>query len=309
MILKTFWLRRFFPDKTEINFLRPKKFLAALSVLLMVVTIAGSYFRPLNFGIDFTGGLLFEVRFSKTMEIADVRHSLNKLGLGEINIQKIKDGDNDVMIRVGVKDETKHKEYVELLKTALMKDIDNQVDFRKIEYVGAEVGGEMIKKAGLSIALTFAGILAYIWYRFNVWYSIGVILGLIHDLVLTVGFLMITQYEFNASSIAALLAVLGYSVNDTVVIYDRVRENARKLRKISFDEIINFSVNETMSRTIFTVATTLLAVASLIIFGGESLHSFSITVFVGIVVGTYSSMFVSVPFLSFFGGGSQKKTL
>ena len=148
--------------------------------------------------------------------------------------------------------------------------------------------------------LTFGGILAYIWYRFNVWYSVGVVLGLIHDLVLTIGFLAITQYEFNAASIAALLTVLGYSVNDTVVIYDRIRENVRKFRQSSFEEILNLSVNETLSRTIFTVFTTLLAVASLILFGGESLYSFSITVFVGIVVGTYSSICIAVPLLGFF---------
>jgi preprotein translocase subunit SecF len=275
-----------------------------VSGLLIIATMLAAYFRPLNFGIDFTGGLLFEVRFSQKMIISDVRHSLNQLGFGEVNIQKIKDGDNDVMIRVGVKDETKHKEYVELLKNTLIEKIDNKIDFRKVEYVGAEVGSETIRKAGLAIALTFVGILAYIWYRFDVWYSIGIIIGLVHDLILTLGFLMLTQYEFNAGSIAALLSVLGYSVNDTVVIYDRVRENMRKMRKISFDEVLSLSVNETLSRTIFTVVTTLIAVASLIIFGGESLHSFSVTVFVGIVIGTYSSIFVSVPFLSFF---SDKK--
>jgi preprotein translocase subunit SecF len=301
MILNTFWLRRFFPDKTTINFLKPKKFFIYASIVLTLATFVCLYFHPLNFGIDFTGGILFEVRFSKKMEISNVRHTLNQLGLGEVNIQKIKDGDNDAMIRVGVKDETHQKEYIELIKNTLTKKLDGQVNFRKVEYVGAEVGDETIKKAVLSIVLTFAGILAYIWYRFNSWYSIGIVLGLIHDLVLTVGFLMLTQYEFNAASIAALLAVLGYSVNDTVVIYDRVRENVRKHRKISFDEILNLSMNETLSRTIFTVVTTLIAVASLIIFGGESLHSFSVTVFVGIVIGTYSSMFVSIPFLSFFG--------
>jgi preprotein translocase subunit SecF len=305
MILKTFWLRRFFPDQTKINFLGPKKFLMAMSILLTLVTIVGLYFRPLNFGIDFTGGLLFEVRLSRQIPIAEVRHGLNQLDLGEVNIQKIKDGDNDLMIRVGVKDETKHKALIESIKGALVKGIDDKADFRRVEYVGAEVGNDTIKKAGLSIALTFLGIWAYIWYRFNIWYSVGIIVGLAHDLILTIGFLTATQYEFNASSIAALLTVLGYSVNDTVVIFDRVRENMRKLRKLPFDDILNLSVNETLSRTIFTVATVLLAVISLIVFGGESLHSFSITVFVGIVIGTYSSVFVSVPFLSLFRGKNK----
>ena len=299
MTLNTFWLRRFFPDQTKVNFIKPKLLCLVLAIALMLATFGGLFFHPLNFGIDFTGGLLFELRLSKKMEISNVRHTLNQLGLGEVNIQKITDGKNDIMLRVAVKDEKKQKEYIELIKTTLLKKVDHQVDFRKIEYVGAEVGSETIKKAMLSIVLTFIGILAYIWYRFNIWYSIGVVIGLIHDLVLTVGFLSITQYEFNAASIAALLTVLGYSVNDTVVIYDRIRENVRKLRKISFEEILNLSVNETLSRTIFTVFTTLLAVGSLILFGGESLHSFSVTVFVGIVVGTYSSIFIAVPLLSF----------
>jgi preprotein translocase subunit SecF len=315
MILKTFWLRRFFPDQTKINFLRPKKFLMAMSIILTLITIAGLYFRPLNFGIDFTGGLLFEVRLSKQIPIAEVRHSLNQLDLGEVNIQKIKDGENDLMIRVGVKDEKQHKVLIESIKETFKstgsphsrgQGLDDKADFRRVEYVGAEVGSDTIKKAGLSIALTFLGIWAYIWYRFNIWYSVGIIVGLAHDLILTIGFLTATQYEFNASSIAALLTVLGYSVNDTVVIFDRVRENMRKLRKLPFDDILNLSVNETLSRTIFTVATVLLAVISLIAFGGESLHSFSITVFVGIVIGTYSSVFVSVPFLSFFRGKNKE---
>ncbi|NRA73411.1 MAG: protein translocase subunit SecF [Rickettsiales bacterium] len=300
MILKTFWLRNFFADKTDINFLKVKTSCLVLSIFLMIAIFFGLYFRSLNFGIDFTGGILFEVRFSKKLEMQDLRHSLNQLGLGEINIQKIKDGNNDAMIRVGIKDETRKKEYIELIKNTLLQKMDSNVDFRKIEYVGAEVGNETIKKALISIILTFLGILAYIWYRFNLWYSIGIILGLIHDLIFTVGFLMLTQYEFNVTSVAAILAILGYSVNDTVVIYDRVRENARKFRKISFNKIINLSINETLSRTIFTSVTTLLAVAALILFGGEALQSFSITVFVGIIVGTYSSIFVSVPFLSFF---------
>ena len=300
MILNTFWLRNFFPNKISFNFLKTKIFCFFLAIFLIIATFLGLYFRSLNFGIDFTGGLLFEVRFSQKIELTNLRHTLNKLGLGEVNIQKIKDGDNDAMIRVGVKDETQQKEYIALVKNILLQQVDGKINFRKIEYVGAEVGSETIKKAIISIALTFVGILAYIWYRFNIWYSVGVILGLMHDLILTVGFLMLTQYEFNVSVVAALLATLGYSVNDTVVIYDRIRENVRKFRKISFNEILNLSINETLSRTIFTSVTTLLAVAALIIFGGESLHSFSTTVFVGIVVGTYSSIFIAVPLLSLF---------
>lgn len=295
-----FWLRRLFPENININFLRYKTFFVVISVAMVLMTFVGLIAKPLNFGIDFTGGMLFEVRFSKGIELSKVRKSLNQLSLGDVMLQSIGDGQNDVMIKVGLKDETKQKEYAAIIKNTLITTVDPNADFRKFEYIGAEVGKETIKKAILSLILTLFGIQIYIWYRFDLWYSIGVVVGLVHDLIMTIGVLILTQCEFNAASIAALLTVLGYSVNDTVVIYDRVRENMKKLAKLPHEEILNRSVNETLIRTILTVSTTLLAASALIIFGGESLYAFSLTVFIGILIGTYSSVFVSVPFLGFF---------
>jgi len=274
-----------------------------MSLCLVIATFFGLFFNSLNFGIDFTGGILFEVRLQQEPDIGKVRKMLNDLNIGEISIQTLDQG-KDVMIRLGVKDEKRRDEYIESIKTLLIKDVSENIEFRKIEFVGAEVGDDMIQKGIISVSLTLLGILLYVWYRFNWQYSVGIIVGLLHDLILTIGFLVLFRFEFNTTSVAAILAVLGYSVNDTVVIYDRVRENIRKIRKQPLDVILNISANETLSRTILTVLTTLIAVAALIVYGGESLRSFSITVFVGILIGTYSSIFVSVPILGLF---SHKK--
>lgn len=289
-------LRNLFPDDTSINFLRIKFITFFISLALVVGTFLALFVNSLNFGIDFTGGILFEVRLPNEPNLESVRQSLNDLEIGDINLQSL-DHKNDLMIRLGVKDESKRDLYIENIKSLLNKEFSNEVEFRKVEFVGAEVGDEMIEKGVIAVTLTMVGIILYVWYRFNWQYSIGIIAGLLHDLILTVGFLAITRFEFNTTSIAAILAVLGYSVNDTVVIYDRVRENIRKIRKKPMDYILNISTNETLSRTLLTVITTLIAVSALIIYGGEALQSFSITVFVGIVVGTYSSIFVSVPIL------------
>ena len=292
-------LRNLFPEGTAINFLRAKIIIFSCSVVLVLATFFGLFQYSLNFGIDFTGGILFEVRLPNKPDLAKVRKMVNDLGIGEVNIQTL-DTDHDIMIRVGVKEEKNREQYIESIKSALIKEFSQDIKFRKVEFIGAEVGGDMIEKGVISIVLTLCGIMLYVWYRFNWQYSIGVIVGLLHDLILTLGFLVITRFEFNTTSIAALLTVLGYSVNDTVVIYDRIRENIRKIRKQPLDKILNISINETLTRTMLTVITTLIAVFALVLYGGESLRSFSITVFVGIIIGTYSSVFISVPILHFF---------
>lgn len=296
-------LRNFFPHDTKINFLRFKFVTLASSLILCIATFFGLFFYSLNFGIDFTGGILFEVRLPQEQDVGKIRNMLNELEIGEVSIQTLDQG-RDLMIKIGVKDEAKRDEYIANIKSLLIKYVSDKIEFRKVEFVGAEVGDDMIQKGIISVSLTLLGIVLYIWYRFNWQYSVGMIIGLVHDLVLTVGFLVLFRFEFNATSIAAILAVLGYSVNDTVVIYDRVRENIRKTRKQPLDAILNISTNETLSRTMLTVLSTLLAVAALIFYGGEAMKSFSITVFVGIVIGTYSSIFVSVPILGLF---SHKK--
>jgi preprotein translocase subunit SecF len=298
MITK-FSLRNLFPDNSNINFLRFKVIGFIASIILVVGTVVSLSVNSLNFGIDFTGGILFEVRLPNKTDLGGVRKILTELEIGDVSIQTLGD-ERDVMIRLGVKDESKRDEHIEKIKLILKGEFSENIEFRKVEFVGGEVGGDMIKKGITSIIFTIIGIIIYVWYRFNWQYSIGIIAGLLHDLIITVGFLSLTRFEFNTTSIAAILAVLGYSVNDTVVIYDRVRENIRKIRKKPMDYILNLSTNETLSRTLLTVITTLIAVAALVLYGGEALRSFSITVFVGIVVGTYSSIFISVPIVAFF---------
>lgn len=301
----SFGLRDLFPANTHFNFLRFKILSLVICFLLMVGVFVGLFVKPLNFGIDFTGGILFEIKLPNKPELSDMRKTLNRLNVGEITIQTIGQ-DNEVMIRAAVKDSKEQQKYVTLIKNTILEQINAKTEFRKVEYVGAEIGDEMIYNAALAILFTFIGIVLYIWYRFNWQYSIGILVSLIHDVILTVGFLWWTQYEFNATSIAAILTILGYSVNDTVVVYDRIRENVHKLGKFSFEEITNLSLNETLSRTMLTVLTTLLAAGVLIIFGGESLFSFSVTVFVGIVIGTYSSIYIATPILLFF---NNKKSI
>lgn len=269
------------------------------------MTLVGLYFRPLNFGIDFKGGLLFEVRFTHNANLANVRKALNQLNVGEIVLQQIGEDKRDIMIKIRSRADVAQKDYIDTIRKAISSKIDPQADFRKLEYIGAEVGHETALKALLALGLTLLGIQAYIWCRFSLWYALGIVIGLMHTLILTVGFLVATQYELSSTSIAALLTVLGYSVNDTVVIYDRIRANMKKYRKLQPEEVINQSINETILRTIFTGITTLLATCALIIFGGEALYTFSVTVFMGIIIGTYSSVFISVPYLSLFLSRSQ----
>ncbi len=302
----SFGLRDCFPSNTKFKFLRFKVLSSILCSLLTVAVFIGLFVKPLNFGIDFTGGILFEIKLPEKPDLAHMRTVLNKLNIGEITIQTV-GTENDVMIRAAVKDSKQQQQYVSLIKDTVIKQVNAKTEFRKVEYVGAEIGDEMMYDAVLALLFTFAGIVFYIWYRFNWQYSIGIVVSLVHDVILTIGFLWYTQYEFNATSIAALLTILGYSVNDTVVVYDRIRENVYKLGRMSFEDIINLSLNETLSRTLLTVLTTLLAAGVLIIFGGESLFSFSVTVFVGIIIGTYSSIFVATPILLFFQNQQKGK--
>jgi len=295
----TFLLRNIFPHGTNIDFMRHKTPIFIASMALILLTFVGFFKYSLNFGIDFTGGILVEVRFPHAQNISQVRHVINDLAIGEVTVQTLDDA-RDVMIRVGVKEEQDRDRYIKEIKDIVIQNFSSEVQFRKVEFIGAEVGQNMIQNSGLAVALTMLGILFYVWYRFDWQYSIGVILGLVHDLVLTLGFLIITRFEFNTTSIAAILTILGYSVNDTVVIYDRVRENIRKIQKQNLINILNLSVNETLTRTMLTGITTLAAVLALLFYGGEALRTFSITVFVGIIIGTYSSVFISVPVITFF---------
>jgi preprotein translocase subunit SecF len=301
-----FLLRDYFPENINVDFLKFKYWGYFISLFISIVSIYGLFTKGLNFGIDFKGGILIEIRITKNIDLKDVRSELNHLGIGDISIQTA-GSSHDILIKAGGGKNTDLMKSADLIKKTIIERIDPNTEFRKVEYVGAEVGDEMVFDGLLAVILTFIGIMIYIWFRFNWQYSLGMVAGLFHDLIMTMGFIVYTGYEFNITSIAAILTIIGYSVNDGVVVYDRIRENLYKIRKKSFVDILNLSVNETLYRNILTLSTTLIAASALILFGGEALRSFSVTVFVGIVAGAYSSLFVSIPFLLFFEKSFTKR--
>jgi preprotein translocase subunit SecF len=251
----------------------------------------------LNFGIDFMGGINIEIKTQKAIEVSEMRQNLTHLNSGEVVIQNI--GDNEISIKVLANQDQEADSIVQEVKTSLNKHFpDSGIEYRKVDFVGPQVGRQLIFSGAQSIIFAFLAIMVYVWVRFEWQFGLGVVLSLLHDAILCLGFMSVSQLDFNLSSVAAILTVIGYSVNDSVVIYDRIRENIRKYKQNSIPEIINISINETLSRTTLTVFTTLIANLALIVYGGPAIRSFSVLVFFGIVAGTYSSIFVSAPILS-----------
>lgn len=284
---------------SQIDFMRLRKPAFALSIILTLASFGLLFTKGLNFGVDFTGGVVIEARPAQTLDIAEVREVLNKTAeernLPEITIQNVQNS-NDYMIKVANKEgnEAERKAIIDALKTALTAKF-GEVDFRRVDYVGPQIGGELIKNAAIAVLLSFVGIFAYIWFRYEWQYSTFGVITLIHDIIILFGFYSLTGIEFNATSIAAILTIIGFSLNDSVVIYDRIRENFRKYKKKTISDVINQSINETLSRTVLASGTTAVSVIALLLFGGEAVYGFSIAVFAGVVFGTYSSIYVSAP--------------
>lgn len=288
---------RFVPDNSKIDFMKLRHGCFVASIVLSIASIILLFVMKLNFGIDFAGGIALEVRINQQPDLAKMRSVLGELKIGEVILQSFGE-ENDVSIRVATSaDEKTLQENIQRIKNTLQDHFDYQIDYRKIDFVGPQVGAQLVFSAAQALALAFLAIMVYIWFRFEWQFGVGVLVALVHDAILSLGFMSVTQLDFNLSSIAALLTIIGYSVNDSVVIYDRIRENLRKYASDPIDDIINRSMNETLSRTILTVITTLIANSALIIFGGEAIHSFSVLVFCGILIGTYSSIFISAPIL------------
>ena len=254
--------------------------------------LAGTVFlfstKGLNYGIDFTGGILIEIKTQDKVELSTLRAVLGD----SASLQNIGSG-NEIMIRLQPDPNKENEEIIEEVKTTLGKTIAGDIDYRKVDYVGPQVGDELIETAIIALLASFGAMLIYIWFRFEWQYGIGAIAALLHDAVALIGFYSITQFEFNLSSVAAVLTVIGYSINDSVVIYDRVRENLRKYKKMELSDILDLSVNDTLSRTIITGGTTLLALAALIYLGGPVLESFAWGMFFGVFIGTYSSIYIA----------------
>ncbi|HYM04328.1 MAG TPA: protein translocase subunit SecF [Stellaceae bacterium] len=279
----------------NIDFMGLHKAGFALSLLLTVGSIVAFLVQGLNYGIDFSGGTVIEVRStSGPADLAKMRTTLDGIGIGEVALQNFGSPD-DVLIRVQRQagGDQAQEQAVAKIKTAL----GSGVEYRRTEVVGPKVGSELVQAGVLATVLALFAIAAYVWFRFEWQFGVGAMLSTLHDTITTVGLFALLQIEFNLTTLAAILTIAGYSVNDTVVIYDRVRESMRKYKTMEFSTLINKSLNETLSRTILTVSTTALAVLSLLIFGGDVLRGFSIAMLWGIVIGTYSSLFIAAPLL------------
>jgi preprotein translocase SecF subunit len=257
------------------------------------------FFKGLNYGVDFKGGTLLEIRIeNKNIQIQDLRSSLNIPELGDVNVKQFGEV-GDFLIKFE-KNANENEKFITDLKNVITKKINSAVNFRRVETVGPKVSRELLKQGVTAIILALGAMLFYIWIRFEWQFSLGSIIALMHDVVITLGIFSILSFEVNLSIVAAVLTIVGYSMNDTVVIFDRIRENLLKFSKIKTNEITDISVNETLSRTIITSLTTLLALFSIFILGGEILKGFSFAMILGVLIGTYSSIFVASPVLNYF---------
>ena len=278
-----------------INFNKFYKLFNLISLSLVVASVLLLFFKGLNFGVDFKGGTLIELRSNdKNINVTSLRQSFNKMNLGDFNVKKF-GNENDFLIKIEKKDTSANA--IEVIKKDLTSSLGGSFNFRRVENVGPKVSSELLKSGIIAIALSLAAMLFYIWIRFEWQFSLGAILALFHDVIITLGLFSLFSLEINLSIVAAVLTIVGYSMNDTVVIYDRVRENLRKFSDINIYELTNISINETLSRTIITSATTLLALVSIYLFGGEILKGFSLAMIMGVIFGTYSSIYIANPIL------------
>ena len=282
------------PVGTRIDFMRFRRFAGVLSLVLCVASVGLFLAKGLNYGIDFRGGILLEIRTPEPANLSELRSTLGGLDLGEVQLQEF-GRDTDVLIRIERQagGEKAQLEAVEIAKNAL----GGEVDYRRTEFVGPKVGAELIEAGITAVLVALAAMLVYIWFRFEWQFGIGAVIALLHDVFLTIGIFSLIGLEFNLSTVAAILTIAGYSINDTVVIYDRVRENLRKYKQMPQDELFNLSINGTLSRTLLTSITTLIALGVLFLLGGEVIKGFSFAMIWGVLVGTYSSIFVAVPLL------------
>ena len=282
----------------NINFVTKFKNANIISIIFFILSIFLITFKGLNYGIDFKGGTLIELRTESSINASSIRDSLNSMDLGDVNVKKFgKEG--DYLIKVEQKN-TNNNNLIPEIKKKLSDNLSADIDFRRVENVGPKVSTELLESSVIAISLALAAMLFYIWVRFEWQFSVGSIIALFHDVIITLGIFSILSLEINLSIIAAVLTIVGYSMNDTVVIYDRIRENLYKFNKISISDIANLSINETLARTIITSVTTLLALLSIYILGGEILRGFSFAMILGVLIGTYSSIFVASPILKFF---------
>ena len=281
---------------TNYNFSSKFRYANIFSLILFLMSVILIIFKGLNYGIDFKGGTLIELRSNNT-DASSIRDVLKNMDLGDVNVKNFgKEG--DFLIKIEQKGD--NSKLIPEIKKNLFDNLNSDVNFRRVESVGPKVSAELLQSGILAISLSLAAMLFYIWIRFEWQFSIGSIIALFHDVIITLGIFSFLSLEINLSIIAAVLTIVGYSMNDTVVIYDRIRENLNKFHRLNISEIANLSINETLARTIITSATTLLALFSIFILGGEILRGFSFAMILGVLIGTYSSIFVASPVLKYF---------
>jgi preprotein translocase SecF subunit len=289
------------PEGTRIGFVRARFFAFAISGFLALASIALFMVHGLNYGIDFSGGTLLELGTDGPADLAKMRKELDSLGLGDVSIQEF-GSPNDVLIRIekqkGADDDD--QTVVALVRDKLTQDVDPNIEFRRAEFVGPQVSDELKTQGFMAVSFAIIAVLIYIWFRFEWQFGLGAVAALVHDVTMTIGFFSLTGLEFNLPVIAAILTIVGYSLNDTVVVYDRIRENLRRYKKMPMKELLDVSINETLSRTVVTALTTLLALIALAVLGGPVIRDFSLAMLFGVVVGTYSSIYIASPILLMF---------
>ena len=292
-------LLRFIKETPKISFIEKRKIFYILSLSFALISIFSLWLKELNFGIDFKGGLLAEVKFERNIELENLRNNIKELNYGDFSLQRLDNSSDNFLIKIELNAEFQGNQelLISNLKKVIEKNFAGEVDYRRVEYVGPTVSNELIMTGIIAIIVAIFSMLVYIWFRFELPFAIGAVLALMHDTILTIGMFSITSLEFNLSTVAAILLIIGYSMNDTVVVYDRIRENLKKFKKLDTFSLLNKSINETLSRTINTTATTILALLALFIFGGNIIKDFSLAMIWGIIIGTYSSILIATPIL------------
>ena len=283
---------------TNINFFKARKLTYAISITLTILAFTCIGIKSFNYGIDFSGGILIEIKSEQKVDLETLRSRLDNINLGEVNLQTIGDSGQEVMIRAQAKS-LNEKEQMQAINQ-IKETLGNDFEYRKVELVGPQVGSELKKDGIIASIIAILAISLYIWFRFEWQFALGAMIGLLHDVITTLGLLSLLGMDLSLTTVAAILTLAGYSVNDTVVTYDRVRENLRKYKTMPQIDLLNKSVNDIFSRTILTGLTTFLASTALLIWGGDALRSFSFTLVWGIIIGTYSSIYISAVFLNLF---------
>ena len=293
---------RVVPDNTKLRFMRLRRFTFPVTIALVVASVIGFIFVGPDYGIDFRGGTLIEMRpLADDISVGSVRSTIGQFNLGDVQVQEVTDLVDDTSnILVRIELQPGGDEAQQVAVGQIRAGFGDSVEFRRVETVGPRVSSELASKGTIAMLVTLFAVLAYIWLRFEWQFAVGAVVATIHDVLLTLGFFVVAGLEFNLASIAAMLTIVGYSLNDTVVVYDRIRENLRKFKKMHITELLDNSINEMLARTAMTSLTTLLALAALYIFGGTVIRSFIVAMMFGVVAGTYSSVFIAAPILIYF---------